>query len=280
MSDAFQVLRQIPGAGSVTLSGDDTGDGPPLLLLHGLTATRRNVVQGSRHLPRHGYRLISYDARGHGESSPAPSPAAYEYEDLVQDVEAVMSDHKLERAVLVGSSMGAATAMAFALEHPERVRALVQITPAYRGAARTSDVAESTWLRMADALEQGGVEAFVEVAVDDQLPERFREATRLAIQQRMERHEHPEAVSAALRVVPRSLAWRGMEPLEELDVPTLVVGSRDDADFLHPLEVAEEYVRRLPRAELVVEDEGKSPLAWQGARLSTVIEEFLRRALD
>src|SRR5262245_6474797 len=274
---AFQVLRQIPGAGRVTLSGDDAGDGPPLLLLHGLSATRRNVVQGSKHLPRHGYRLISYDARGHGESSPAPSPADYEYEDLVQDVEAVMRDRELERAVLVGSSMGAATAMAFALEHPERVPALVQITPAYRGAARTSDVAESTWMRMADALENGGVDAFVEVAADPDLPERWREATRLAIRQRMERHQHPKAVSAALRVVPRSLAWRGMEPLEHLDVPTLVVGSRDDADFLHPLEVAEEYVRRLPRAELVVEDEGKSPLAWQGARLSTVIEDFLRR---
>jgi 3-oxoadipate enol-lactonase len=274
---AFHVLRQIPGAGSVTLSGDDSGDGPPLLLLHGLSATRRNVVQGSQHLPRHGYRLISYDARGHGESSPAPSPADYEYEDLVQDVEAVMLDRELERAVLVGSSMGAATAMAFALEHPERVPALVQITPAYRGAARTSDVAESTWMRMADTLESGGVDAFVEVAVDPDLPERWREATQLAIRQRMERHQHPEAVSAALRVVPRSLAWRGMEPLEQLEVPTLVVGSRDDADFLHPLEVAEEYVQRLPRAELVVEDEGKSPLAWQGARLSTVIEDFLRR---
>jgi pimeloyl-ACP methyl ester carboxylesterase len=273
----FQVLRQIPGAGSVTLAGDDMGEGPPLLLLHGLSATRRNVVQGSRHLPRHGYRLISYDARGHGESSPAPSPAAYEYEDLVQDAEAVMRDRELERAVLVGSSMGAATAMAFALEHPERVAALVQITPAYPGNARTSEVAESTWMRMADALERGGVKAFVDAAVDDDLPERWREATRLAIQQRMERHEHPEAVAAALRVVPRSLAWRGMEPLEELDIPTLVVGSRDEADALHPLAVAEEYVRRLPRAELVIEEEGKSPLAWQGARLSTVIDDFLRR---
>ncbi|HEY1276152.1 MAG TPA: alpha/beta hydrolase [Thermoleophilaceae bacterium] len=276
-SDAFQVLRQIPGAGTVTLDGDDQGDGPPLLLLHGLSATRRNVVQGSRHLPRHAYRLIAYDARGHGESSPAPQPADYEYEDLVEDAEAVLARFDLERVVLVGSSMGAATAMAFALEHPERVAAMVQVTPAYTGQARTSDVAEETWLRMADALENGGVEGFVEEAMPKDIPAGWRDSTRLAIRQRMERHRHPEAVAAALRVVPRSLAWRGMEPLEELDVPTLVVGSRDAADPLHPLEVAEEYVRRLPRAELAVEDEGKSPLAWQGARLSTVIEEFLRR---
>ena len=92
----------------------------------------------------------------------------------------------------------------------------------------------------------------------------------------MARHEHPEAVAAALREVPRSMAWSGgLEALERLDVPTLVVGSRDDSDPTHPLELAEEYARRLPRARLVVEDEGQAPLAWQGGRLSEAIAEFL-----
>ena len=84
---AFQVLRQLPGAGSITLEGEQAGDGPPVVLLHGLSATRRNVVQGSRALVKRGYRLISYDARGHGSSSPAPR---YEYADLVADLEAVL----------------------------------------------------------------------------------------------------------------------------------------------------------------------------------------------
>ena len=61
-------------------------------------------------------------------------------------------------------------------------------------------------------------------------------------------------------------------------MPVLIVGSRDEADQMHPLAVAEEYRRRLPNAELVVEDKGRSPLAWQGARLSGVIREFLERA--
>src|SRR6188472_4392676 len=85
---SFQVLRQIPGAGTVTLDGEIAGDGPPIVLLHGLSATRRNVVQGSRHLIARGYRLIAYDARGHGSSSPAPR---YEYADLVGDLEAVLT---------------------------------------------------------------------------------------------------------------------------------------------------------------------------------------------
>ena len=56
----------------------------------------------------------------------------------------------------------------------------------------------------------------------------------------------------------------------------LIVGSRDEADPLHPLGVAQEYARKLPRGELVVEDEGKSPLAWQGARLSGAIARLPR----
>ena len=271
----FEVLRQIPGAGSLTLAGETAGDGPPLVLLHGLTATRRSVVHGSRHLPRSGYRLIAYDARGHGESDPGPR---YEYADLVADLEAVLARHELERAVLVGSSMGAATAMAYALEHPERVPALVQITPAYTGYARTGDVAAETWDRLASALEQGGVEGFVEAAQPDGIPERWRQLAREATRQRMERHRHPEAVAQALRQVPRSIAWKGLAPLKELELPVLIVGSRDEADRLHPLAVAEEYAGRLPDAELVVEEKDKSPLAWQGARLSGVIRGFLQRA--
>jgi pimeloyl-ACP methyl ester carboxylesterase len=94
----------------------------------------------------------------------------------------------------------------------------------------------------------------------------------------MERHEEPAAVAQALRQVPRSIAWKGLEPLTRLEVPVLIVGSRDEVDELHPLGVAEEYARRLPRAELMVEDRGDSPLAWQGARLSGVIADFLERA--
>jgi pimeloyl-ACP methyl ester carboxylesterase len=274
----FQVLRQIPGRGSVTLAGEETGEGVPIVLVHGLSATRRNVVQGSRHLARRGYRLIAYDARGHGASSPAPRPADYEYSDLVGDLEAVLADLELERPVLAGSSMGAATVMAYALEHPERVRAMVQITPAYNGAGRTAEPVEpDQWERFADALDEGGIEGFVEISQPDDLPERWREVAKEATRQRLERHEDIRAVAAALRVVPYSQAFDGLDELESLELPTLVVGARDEADWLHPLEIAEEYARRLPNAELAMEDEDEPPIAWQGARLSGVIGDFLER---
>jgi hypothetical protein len=59
--------------------------------------------------------------------------------------------------------------------------------------------------------------------------------------------------------------------------PTVVVADRDAADPGHPLWVGEDYARRIPGAELVVEDEGKSPLAWQGGQLSGVIAALVER---
>jgi pimeloyl-ACP methyl ester carboxylesterase len=66
-----------------------------------------------------------------------------------------------------------------------------------------------------------------------------------------------------------------MEELEHVHIPTLVVASRDEADPGHPYAVGEAWSERLPDARLVTEEEGKSPLAWQGARLSKAIVEFL-----
>jgi len=269
----FQVLRQLPGAGSFTLSGEILGDGPPVVLLHGLSATRRNVVQGSRALAKRGYRLISYDARGHGASQPAPT---YEYADLVGDLEAVLDELELDRVALVGSSMGAATAMAFTLEHPDRVPALVQITPAYTGYARTGDLDGESWEKLATALDDG-IEEFIRVAQPGNLPERWREVAREATRQRMERHADLTAIAQALREIPSSIAWKGLDALSELEVPVLVIGSQDDSDWLHPLGVAQEYCRKLPNSELVVEDKGDAPLAWQGARLSNAIADFFER---
>jgi len=259
----------------VRLDGERTGDGLPLILLHGLTATRRYVLMGSRYLARAGVELIGFDARGHGASSPAPHRTAYEYADMVGDLDAVVADLRTP-AVLAGNSMGAATAAAYALQHPDRVAALVQITPGFAGAAR-DDHEMGDWNALADGLERDGVDGFME-AYEPPAEPRFREAALKFTRQRIERHEHPQAVADALRVVPRSVAFEGLESLAVLETPALVVGSRDASDPGHPLELATAYAEHLPNAQFLVEDEGESPLAWQGAQLSRAIESFLRQA--
>src|SRR2546423_15304133 len=92
----------------VTLAGERVGNGMPVILLHGLTATRRYVLMGSRYLARAGAELVGFDARGHGASSPAPTPEAYEYADMVRDLDVVLAPVGTP-VVLLGNSMGAAT---------------------------------------------------------------------------------------------------------------------------------------------------------------------------
>jgi pimeloyl-ACP methyl ester carboxylesterase len=261
---------------TVALAVEEGGEGPPIVLAHGLTATRRYVLHGSKLVERSGYRVIGYDARGHGDSEPAPDPAAYEYEDLVGDLERVLDEREVEQATLVGVSMGAATTLAYALRTPERVRALVQVTPAHMGLP-SDERGLVRWDELADGLERGGVDGFLRVYGDPPVEERFRGLIVQAIRQRMERHRHPEAVAAALRVVPRSKAFDGAEALDQVSVPTLVVASRDDLDPQHPYAIAEEYARRIPRSELISEEPGSSPLAWRGAQLSRAILGFLEQ---
>jgi pimeloyl-ACP methyl ester carboxylesterase len=263
--EPFEISRD-----GVTLRGETVGTGPDLVLLHGLTATRRYVVMGSGALPRAGYRVTTYDARGHGESSPAPSRAEYEYRDMVDDLAAVLDHLGVERAALGGASMGAHATMAFALAFPERVAALVQITPAFDG--RPRDLEE--WDRLADGLASGGIDGFLE-AWEFKGDERWRSTAETVARQRLERHRHLDAVADALRVVPRSIAFDGLDELEAVSTPTLVVASRDDADPGHPYAVGEAYAERLPNGRLVSEEPGHSPLAWQGARLSKAVASFL-----
>lgn len=263
-------------SGEVQLAVEDSGgEGQPIVLAHGLTATRRYVVHGSRVLERSGFRVVSYDARGHGESRPAPTPQAYAYPDLVADLEAVLDQLELDRAVLAGASMGAATTLAFALDRPERVSALVQVTPAHVGFARTEPGELERWDALAVALERDGVEGFMREYGAPPVEDRFKRLILTAIRQRIERHRHPEAVAAALRVVPRSHAFEGPDALSRVQPPTLIVASRDELDPEHPFEVAERYAQLIPDAELVTEEPGAGPLAWRGAALSKTIRSFL-----
>ena len=276
MSEAVEPSPFEVTSSEVVLAGEEVGEGSPVILLHGLTATRRYVLHGSLALARRGYRQISYDARGHGESSPAPEGSGYGYEALTADLRAVVGEHSPDAGpVLVGHSMGCHTAVAHALEHAGEVAALVLAGPVVLGLPATEERL-AYWDRLADGLEQGGVEGFMEAyeASLEADPAWTETALRIT-RQRMQLHRHPDAVARALREVARSIPFEGLEELETLDVPALVVASYDEADPGHPYAIAEAWAERLPRSRLVSEEPGKSPLAWQGGRLSRAIADFL-----
>lgn len=268
------ALAPFTAGEGLTIRGESAGEGPPVVLCHGITATRRYVLHGSRALERAGHGVVSYDARAHGESDRAPAGEGYGYPELVGDLESVVGAAVGEAPfVLAGHSMGAHTAIAYALRHPDRLAGLVVIGPVYRG--EISEQALSFWDGLSAALARGGVEGFLRYLEREQgFDPSWRDAIIRFTRERMLLHRHPDALAEALRQVPRSRPFGELAELEVLDLPALVVASHDAADPGHPREVAEAYAEALPRARLIGEDEGESPLAWQGGKLSRELAAF------
>ena len=261
-------------AGGFAIRGEEVGEGPPVLLLHGITATRRYVVHGSLALARAGYRLITYDARGHGESDPAPPGEGYAYEELARDLDAVLRARTDSPAVIGGHSLGCHTAATWALEHPDAPAGLVFIGPVSLGLPAPEEVL-AYWDGLADGLESNRLEGFMDsYAGGLEVAPEWRERVLAITRERIGRHRRPEAFADALRQVARSRPFDGLSELGALDVPALVVASHDDVDPGHPFAVAEAWSDALPEARLVSEETGQAPLAWQGGRLSREIAAF------
>ncbi len=269
--------RFVDGAG-VRLGLSVDGEGVPVVLLHGLTASRRYVVMGSKALERSGHRVIAYDARGHGKSSPASRSDAYAYNDLGGDLLAVLDALGVSRAVLAGASMGAHTALWAALHAPTRVAGLVAITPAFDPGAALDEARLARWDDLADGLRTGGVEGFIAAYGEPPVREPWRETVIKVIRQRLSEHEHPAAVADALQVVPRSRPFESIAQLSEISVPVAIVASSDRPDPEHPQAVGEAYAAAIPGARLVLDEPGRSPIAWQGSQLSKVIADVAARA--
>jgi pimeloyl-ACP methyl ester carboxylesterase len=237
------VVERVPG--EAVLHVEVEGEGPAVVLLHGLGGSARNWRPQARAL-RDGFRVALPDVRGHARSEAPDAPAAYVPERFVADLGRVLDHLGAGRAVVGGLSMGAGIALRFALAHPERVRGLV-LAAFPPGAA---DGRQRSWaLAFAEAIEREGLEAAgaryawgPESGLDPA-------AARLA---RLGFLEHaPHAIAHTLRgllAVQPTVAEIAGE-LARLDVDALVLVGAADPVSRRPCEA---LARALPRAELVV----------------------------
>jgi len=115
--------RRRPGHG-IRLSTLERGDGPPCVLLHGITANARVWDPIALRLAER-YRVVAVDQRGHGQSD-KPN-AGYAAADFVADTRRLIEDIGTEPAVVIGHSMGARNGLATAARHPDLVAACVAI---------------------------------------------------------------------------------------------------------------------------------------------------------
>ena len=114
--------------GDVEIAYFDEGEGEPIVLVHGFASTKEvNWLNpgGVRTLSGAGRRAIALDNRGHGQSSKLYDPAAYHSAIMAEDVRALLDHLKIERADVMGYSMGARITAFLALKYPARVRSAI-----------------------------------------------------------------------------------------------------------------------------------------------------------
>jgi pimeloyl-ACP methyl ester carboxylesterase len=111
-----------------TLVGETEGFGLPVVFLHAGVADRRMWAGEMRAVADAGYYVMSYDRRGHGETTAPDEPFSH-----LNDLETVLDQLGIHAAVFVGSSMGGALAIDFAIEHPNRTIGLVLVGTAVSG---------------------------------------------------------------------------------------------------------------------------------------------------
>jgi pimeloyl-ACP methyl ester carboxylesterase len=114
--------------GGVEISYLDAGDGDPIVLVHGFASTKEvNWLDPGwvATLTRDGRRVLALDNRGHGASGKLYDPSAYHSATMAEDVRALLDHLKIERADVMGYSMGARITAFLAVKHPGRVRSAV-----------------------------------------------------------------------------------------------------------------------------------------------------------
>ncbi len=114
--------------GEVEIAYLDEGDGDPIVLVHGFASTKEvNWLHPGwvATLTRDGRRVIALDNRGHGASGKLYDPSAYHSATMADDVRALLDHLKIERADVMGYSMGARITAFLAVKHPERVRSTI-----------------------------------------------------------------------------------------------------------------------------------------------------------
>jgi 3-oxoadipate enol-lactonase len=256
-----------------------SGDGPTLVWLHGLMGSierSRTFAENMAELAERGYRVVAYDARGHGESGYTTDEAGYSWEAHAEDMRALMDELGIERACVGGGSMGAGVSVTFALAHPERVERLVLVAPP--PLAHTIGTAQQIFGALATLIESVGVERAVEIVM--QLPDYVALKERDPKQYELTRDWflglHPKATPLAIRGLLFGPALAA-DRFAEIEVPALIVAHPDDP--IHPTSSAERLHEAIAGSQLVVAPE-QNYYREHHEELIEVVAEFLSTRTD
>jgi pimeloyl-ACP methyl ester carboxylesterase len=250
---------------------DDQGpsDGLPVVLIHGHPFNRTLWAPSGKALTAAGYRVITPDLRGYGDSSVTPGKVFLS--DFADDIAALLDHLGVERAVIGGVSMGGQITMEFQRRYPQRAQALV-----LSDTSAPAETEEGKEFRngLADRLLAEGMDGYAAEVIDKMLAAynvtALPDVTAHVLG--MMRATDPQGAAAALRGRAERPDYR--DTLAAVETPVLIVVGVDDV--YTPISNAEDIHRLIPHATLTVIDRaGHLPGVEQPEQFNAALLDFL-----
>lgn len=253
---------------AVDLAYGVAGQGPPLLLLHGLGSSRNDwLLQLPTFLPR--FRVVAVDLRGHGGSPKPPGP--YRLDHFSADVAQLLRRLDAPPAHVLGISLGGAVALQLALDFPELVRSLVLVNTAARFVSASWQQRLMGARRVANAYFSGMDQVAEQVAAR-LFPRPEQSALRRETVERI-RHNDPAAYRATLWAIAR---FDVRARLGEIACPTLIVAG--DEDTTVPLASKQLLAQRISHSRLeIIAHSGHATPVDQPEAFNRTVMQFLEQ---
>ncbi|MGE5953010.1 MAG: alpha/beta fold hydrolase [Qipengyuania vulgaris] len=242
------------GAGrEIHLRDEGPRNAPVIVLLHGSNADLHTWQQWADILSED-YRVIRFDQRGHGLTGPATDDD-YSVEAFGADIDAVTEKLGIDTFTLAGNSMGGGIAMAYAMEKPWRLDALVLVdasgAPIKREGGGNIAFTLAGWPVVGDIMSQLLPRSLVEKSLSQSVSNQDV-VTDEAVDRYWELARYPGNRSATRKRFSTPRVAYSAEDVAQVKVPTLVMWGKEDS--LIPFEAGEWYAKHLPNATLVAYD--------------------------
>jgi len=250
---------------NIELDYEEYGKGEVLLFLHGLGSTKADWDAQIPFFSKK-YRVVAVDLRGHGKTS-IPSKD-YGVEFMTEDVKQLLDVLKIEKATVVGFSMGGAVAFQLTSDYPEIIHNLVIVNsgPDFNNMGK---IGEDLLSSRTEFLKTKGLIPLAKEIAYNMFPEDTQIEMRSEFEDRCKKNDYDAYYNSFVTL----MDWGLGDKLKDITVRTLVVAS--DMDYT-PVSFKEEYVKRMPNATLsVIENSRHGAVIDQPEAFNKMLENFL-----